>query len=101
MPNRIRSAATIFGRKPEPGMERPPMGRSPLMANTARPSAMNAPPATWSARIVAIGAAGLALDASDLLDRGLDALGVRVPELGKVRLIHVVEILAEIGQRGL
>src|SRR5437870_12017132 len=103
-PRMIMSAATSLGRKPEPGMESCPVGRSPLSANTSRPTATKAALATWSARMImraTMSEAGLSLHAADQVDRGLDALGVRVPKFSEVRSVEIVELLAEIGDRGL
>src|SRR5262245_66670126 len=41
------------------------------------------------------------LDLADGADGRLDALGVGLPELREFRLIHVAELLPEIGERGL
>src|SRR5215472_472378 len=101
-PKKIIRPARIFGRKPEPGIDSPPIGRSPLSAITSNPKPMKAAPAAWSARSVmkraflrgAVGVkAGSSLHAADLLDRAFHAFGVVRPELRKVRLVHIGEIL--------
>ena len=45
-PNTMVSVATIIGRKPEPGIDNCPTGRSPLSAITSAPNTTNAAPAT-------------------------------------------------------
>ncbi len=45
-PNAIIRPSTSFGIMPAPGEASVPNGRSPLMAKTSAPAAMNAPPAT-------------------------------------------------------
>ena len=45
-PKKIVSAARMIGRKPEPGSDRVPNGRSPLSAITSSPTPMKKAPAT-------------------------------------------------------
>ena len=44
-PKKIVRPATIFGMNPEPGIERPPVGKSPLSAITSRPKPTKKAPA--------------------------------------------------------
>ena len=45
-PKKIVSTATIFGKKPEPGSDKLPVGRSPDSAIISRPKPMKKAPAT-------------------------------------------------------
>src|ERR1700694_3540789 len=116
--------AMSFGIMPAPGAVRVPKGRSPLIAKTTRLKMIKAAPATWSARSMMFDpltsrgycmptrAAGaerehgtgrvrfalcrLALNPSDRVDRGLDPLGVGIPEPLEFRLVHISDVLANI-----
>src|SRR6185503_7450381 len=105
MPNRMVKAARMKGRKPEPGSDRLPNGRSVLMANTSSPKATKKAPAAWSARSVMVFLSlakrkeGSSLHAADGIDGVFLPLGVGLPELGEFRLVHIGQFLAEIGER--
>src|SRR6476646_403600 len=97
-PKKMVSTATIFGRKPEPGIDRLPVGRSPLSAMTSRPKPMKKTPATWSARRV-IWSSSSSLHAADGVYSIFLTLGVDGPEFYEFGLIHISEFLAEIVER--
>jgi hypothetical protein len=46
IPNMINSVAVSLGRKPAPGMDKRPIGRSPLNAKTSTPNPTKTMPAT-------------------------------------------------------
>src|ERR1700754_1652081 len=106
-PKMMVSTATIFGRKPEPGIDSCPVGRSPLSAMTSAPKATKPAPATWSERRVMMssrvswGAARLSSLPSDRDHRLVRPLAVDVPEFLEVRAVEVVEFLPGVGQGGL
>src|SRR5690348_10287380 len=94
----IIRVASSLGIMPALGADSVPNGRSPLIAKTRMPKAMNTPPTMWSAFSIA---AWSALHLPDRLHRRLDALGVGIPEPGEVRLIEIRHFVADVVDRGL
>src|ERR1044072_6891704 len=91
---------------PAPGADRLPNGRSPLIANTARPNRMNAAPATWSDLNVTNGTGRISSrwrrpssHLADLADRFLGTLDVFVPEFRELRRREIARLEPDVGER--
>ncbi len=85
--------ATIFGMKPEPGIDNCPVGRSPLNAMISTPEGYEGGAGDM------VGHGSSSLHAADRVDGVFLALAVGRPEFGEFRLIHIGQILAEIIER--
>src|SRR5262245_33262070 len=101
-PNAIIRPMTSLGSMPAPGEASVPNGRSPLTARTSAPPTTNAPPATWSLRTIIPASRPTADERppsshlADLVHSVLDALGIRVPERPKLRLVEIGDVLAQV-----